>query len=251
MEIVMASERKADAEKNLAKKKRVLFSHKSKKGEFSFDIENVIEILRTRRKVFSSEADFQLALAWTIKDVYRDSVDVRMEYCPDFDLNMHIDIVVFVGDKWIPIELKYKTTHVHGGIKVNKEIFHLKTHSAKPQNCYKYLWDIERIEKVRAQKPDLFLEGYAIFLTNDLSYRDVSGKGCSYEQFAISEGCKRTEKMKWAKNTSDGIKRGCEKNIDLKDEYTMRWKIFSECKSVGGEGEKFIYLINTITNKSR
>lgn len=57
--------------------------------------------------------------------------------------------------------------------------------------------------------------------------------------------------MKWAKNTSDGIKRGCEKNIDLKDEYTMRWKIFSECKSVGGEGEKFIYLINTITNKSR
>lgn len=76
--------------------------------------------MRTRRKVFSSEADFQLALAWTIKDVYRDSVDVRMEYCPDFDLNMHIDIVVFVGDKWIPIELKYKTTHVHGGIKVTE-----------------------------------------------------------------------------------------------------------------------------------
>ena len=112
-------------------------------GKFSFDIKKIIEKLKAKRKVFSSEADFQLALAWTIKEIYSNSVDVRMEYCPDFDPNMHIDIVVFVGNKWIPIELKYKTTSVKGGIKDNNEIFHLKTHSAKPQNCYKYLRDIE------------------------------------------------------------------------------------------------------------
>ena len=225
----------------------------AKKNEvtFSFDIEKVIKNLSSKRKFFYSESDFQLALAWVIKEIYKDSIDIRMEYCPAFDSSMHIDIVVFIkgNQKWIPIELKYKTkkTEIFDGV----NSYELKNHSAKPQNCYKYLRDIERIEKVRAQKSDIFLEGYAIFLTNEISYCDVSGEDCSYQQFAISEGSKRMGEMKGAENTSDGTKRGCEENVNLKGKYTMRWKIFSECETVSGEGGKFIYLINSITNKSK
>lgn len=34
---------------------------------------------------------------------------VRLEYCPEFDKSMHIDILVIINNKWIPVELKYKT----------------------------------------------------------------------------------------------------------------------------------------------
>ena len=64
--------------------------------------------LKEKRTIFVSEADFQLELAWIIKDEYPNA-KVRLEYCPAFDLSMHIDILVIIDRKWIPIELKYKT----------------------------------------------------------------------------------------------------------------------------------------------
>lgn len=84
-----------------------------------------------------------------------------MEYVPSFNLKMHIDILVILQDKWIPIELKYKTK---GGTKiVNHEIFNLKNHGAKDDNCYLYLKDIERIESIRENVSN-FKEEYTIFL---------------------------------------------------------------------------------------
>ena len=54
-----------------------------------FDIELIMSKLKEKRKIFVSEADFQLEMAWIIKDEYPDA-KVRLEYCPSFDLNMHI-----------------------------------------------------------------------------------------------------------------------------------------------------------------
>ena len=67
--------------------------------------------LKEKRTIFVSEADFQLELAWIIKDEYPNA-KVRLEYSPAFDLSMHIDILVIIDRKWIPIELKYKTKRV-------------------------------------------------------------------------------------------------------------------------------------------
>ena len=93
-----------------------------------FDLGLIVHKLKERRKIFVSEADFQLELAWTIKENYPNA-KIRLEYCPIFDLNMHIDILVIMNNKWYPIELKYKTK----GCKkvIDDEIFILKNHGAK------------------------------------------------------------------------------------------------------------------------
>ena len=93
-----------------------------------FDIYKIIGKLKNKRQIFTSEADFQLELAWIIKEEYPNT-KVRLEYCPSFDLNMHIDILVIYDNKWIPIELKYKTKCCNKLI--NGEIFNLKNHGAK------------------------------------------------------------------------------------------------------------------------
>ncbi|MEG0826687.1 MAG: hypothetical protein RR404_04390, partial [Bacilli bacterium] len=73
-----------------------------------FNIELVMSKLKQRRKIFTSEADFQFELATVIKEEYP-KTKIRLEYCPEFDSNMHIDILIIIDDNWIPIELKYKT----------------------------------------------------------------------------------------------------------------------------------------------
>jgi hypothetical protein len=75
---------------------------------YLFDINLVMEKLKSKREIFVSEADFQLELAWIIKEQYPDAL-VRLEYCPYFNPSMHIDILVIIDNQWIPIELKYKT----------------------------------------------------------------------------------------------------------------------------------------------
>ena len=72
------------------------------------DIMQVIERLKTKRKVFVSEADFQFEFAWVMKELYPD-YKIRLEYCPSYDRKMHIDVLVITDSGWIPIELKYKT----------------------------------------------------------------------------------------------------------------------------------------------
>ena len=122
------------------------------------DMGLIVDRLKNRRKIFVSEADFQLELAWTIKENYPNA-KIRLEYCPSFDLNMHIDILVIMNNKWYPIEIKYKTK----GCKkiIDNEIFNLKNHSAKDVNSYLYLKDIMRIEKIRDNVKE-FDKGYWI-----------------------------------------------------------------------------------------
>ena len=73
------------------------------------DIVEFMKKLAEQRPVFYSEADFQFALGWLIQKKFP-TYNVRFEYKPKFDLQMHIDILVITDDlKWIPIELKYKT----------------------------------------------------------------------------------------------------------------------------------------------
>ena len=91
---------------------------------WNLDIDNIIEKLGG--KIFVSEKDFQLELAYKIKEQYKDDVDVRLEYCPKnvkicmIDKNgetiigksMYIDILIIHKGKWYPIELKYKTREI-------------------------------------------------------------------------------------------------------------------------------------------
>ena len=108
-----------------------------------FDMTEIIKKLQNKRQFFCSEADFQLEMAWVIKEMYTDA-KVRLEYVPTFDdkINdkMHIDILVFINNKWIPIELKYKTKNSKKEEEmrdqITKEVFNLKNQGAKNISCY-------------------------------------------------------------------------------------------------------------------
>ena len=205
------------------------------------DIELVIEKLRNKRKIFVSEADFQLEMAWIIKEQYPHA-KVRLEYCPTFDFNMHIDILVIINNKWIPIELKYKTK---GCIKnIDDEIFNLKNHGAKDVNCYLYLKDIQRIERIKDNVSE-FDVGYTVFITNELSYlRKPLKSDCVYTQFSLEDGTTKKGVLNWSDNASYGTKKNCENPIVLKNEYKIKWNDYSKIDDTNTG--TFMVLVNKI-----
>lgn len=189
------------------------------------DIFSVMERLKSRKPIFVSEADFQLEMAWTIKELHPD-IKVYMEYCPEFDQKMHIDILLITNKGWIPIELKYKTKGCK--IKIDNETYILANHSAKDVNCYLYLKDIQRIERIQEQAPS-FIEGYTVMLTNEPAYLNMPSKeNCVYSDFSLHEGAIKSGTMKWSEKTGVGTKKGNESPITLKGEYTVHWQQY--CK---------------------
>lgn len=206
-----------------------------------FDIELVISNLKKRRKIFASEADFQFELAWMIKEIYP-SNSVLLEYSPAFNPKMHIDILVIENNRWIPIELKYKTKECHKT--VNGTVFNLKNHSAKDVNCYNYLMDIQRIEQIKSNAEE-FDKGYTVFITNELSYiSPPSKKDCVYSAFSLENGIIKTGELNWAENTGKGTKKGHEEPIVLQGKYKMIWDCYSKIDD--SNSGTFMYLINEI-----
>ena len=187
-----------------------------------FSIHQVLDSLRAKRKLFSSEADFQFSLAWTIKELYP-QVEVRLEYVPaDYNPNIYIDIVVFDGDTMIPIELKYKTKKTDK--LVDGERFMLKNQLAQDLGRYDFLKDIQRIEFMKQHFPN-FQEGYAILLTNDPSYLAKPRANSSYAAFRIAEGDTKGGSLRWAEGSKSSKGRP---GIDLLGEYPIKWSEYSQ-----------------------
>ncbi|WP_086270244.1 hypothetical protein [Campylobacter devanensis] len=214
----------------------------------SINMTEVIKTLQGKRQIFCSEADFQLEMAWVIKERYRDA-KVRLEYVPTFDDKMHIDILVFISNEWIPIELKYKTKNSKKEKmtdQITQEVFNLKNQGAKDINCYLYLKDIMRIESIKEQEKNNFKEGYAVFLTNDETYLNPPQKNnCVYKDFSLEDGAIKKGKLEWAEHTGDGTKKGIEDPITLKGSYKMEWKKFSNVAEERSDGT-FYYLVTKI-----
>ena len=190
----------------------------------NFNLDELIVELSKKRKLFVSEADFQLELGFLIKECYPNAV-VRMEYCPKFDTSMHIDILVIIEGRWIPIELKYKTKGCQKTI--DGEFYLLNEHGAQSVNRYMYLNDIQRIETIKKKVP-VFQEGYAILITNDLYYmKSPKSRDAKYSAFSIHEGAIKSGTMDWGEGTSEGTKRNCEYPIVLNGSYEMKWNTYS------------------------
>lgn len=210
-----------------------------------FDIENIISKLQNKRPVFVSEADLQFEMALIIKDEFPNA-KIRLEYCPSFNPNMHIDILVIIDNKWIPIEIKYKTK---GGKNCSKqienEIFNLKNHGAKDVNSYLYLKDIHRIEDIQEHESKFFQKGYTVFITNDLTYmKKPTKKNCYYREFSLEDGIIKSGVLKWDSKASDGTKKNCEDPIKLKGKYPIKWKLYKNIDDTSTG--TFIYLVNRI-----
>lgn len=187
-------------------------------------ITTAIESLKNKHKVFHSEADFQFSLAWELQTILPDA-KIRLEYCPPFAREMHIDIYVIDKDGTYPIELKYKSKKLE--TIVDNEYFKLKNHSAQDNGRYDYLYDISRVERIKMLDND-FNGGYAIMLTNEPSYwkNTVTSKTVDAD-FRIHEGRVVNGVLAWADNASVGTIKGRTEPINLIGQYNIHWDTYS------------------------
>ena len=142
------------------------------------NINTAITELQKKRKVFCSEADFQLELAWILKE-QNPNYHVRLEYVPSFNKKMHIDIVLLNDNEFIPIELKYKTKYCD--IDIENEHYSLANHGAQDVGKYLYLKDIYRILQQGGRAllhHSNYYENYKADFSNAPGSRNFMSKEC-------------------------------------------------------------------------
>ncbi|HPM48103.1 MAG TPA: hypothetical protein PLW78_10240 [bacterium] len=191
-----------------------------------FDLKKVLKSLSKKRPVFHSEADFQFALAWEIKEEYK-SAEIRLE--KRFETgkkNNYFDIFFELDGKKYAIELKYKTAKLED--KLYDEEYNLKGQSAQDCGRYDFLKDVQRLEKLKESKK--INQGFAIFLTNDHYYWSAGRKENSVDaKFRINEDRKieKDSTLEWTSDAADGTKKGRTDPIKLKKDYTCKWFKYS------------------------
>ncbi len=221
------------------------------------DIEKCIKSLSDKRPIFHSEADFQVALAWEIQKGYP-KANIRLEYPVD---KMNIDIVVFCGEKMIPIELKWLRTDfeccIKGADGENGEKFKLALSGADAEVRYDCLKDIERIENI-SEICDDFVEGYTIWLTNSEKYWESPKnieKTCKNFTVHHTANIKCNSTLEWSEHTDIKTIKKHEK-ISLKNSYTFSWEDYSIIaesdieKKAYHKQNKFKYCITPIKKPS-
>ncbi len=209
--------------------------------EKDFDINLILLKLQEKRKIFVSEIDLQIEIGFIIKSLYP-KAKVRAEYCPSFNSNMHIDIVVNNNDSLYAIELKYKTKKCFKTI--DNEVYNLKEHGARDINSYLYLKDIERLEKCRDNIYN-FKKGYTLFITNDLGYKNKpTRENCIYKKLALYDGSVKNGVLDWEDNAGIGTKKNCNKPLNLKGSYSIKWHEYSKIDD--SNTGTFMYLLNEI-----
>ena len=185
--------------------------------------------LAKERPLFHSEADFQHALAWRIREEDPDS-GVRLEYKPPVSREedkMQLDI--WLAKFGVAIELKYKTGRPKEEIKHNGESFNLRHHGACDHGRYDFLKDVRRLERL-SEFSDA-KAGFAILLTNDdLYWRGPIRKNTFDAQFSLRgkpDHVKIQREMAWNKGPSAGTTRKRVNPIVLNLPYEAQWQHYS------------------------
>jgi hypothetical protein len=157
------------------------------------NIEEVKKIaLKMPKRAYTSEKDFQLALAMKFEEEYG---NVVCEYTPDYfseveeDKKSRIHIDLMLCKEHIPVELKYRTKKLKGHSCFDNGTqydFSLTDQGAHDEGSYGFWRDVCRIQEYidyDASCP----KGYVVFLTNDKWYKepDYSKNTTHYEKFCL------------------------------------------------------------------
>ena len=201
------------------------------------DIHNLMADLSQHRPIFHSEADFQFALAWQIHETMPDW-KIRLEWPYRKERNWHLDIWLSIPR--IAIELKYRTKKLE--LKYDGEDFALSNQGAYDFGEYDFFKDIQRLERVVADKKAK--AAFGILLTNDPRYWDPP-KGDSWKKttdaaFRLHEGRTITGKLTWSDKTAESTKEGREGPICLTGSYRLHWRDYSSLGT--GTNQQFRYL---------
>ncbi len=210
------------------------------------NLRRVLTELSKERPIFHSEADFQFALAWKIKEEYSElNLLLEKPFKREERRRKHIDILVIdtFSNEEIPIELKYKTLALEEPFKDKIGTFDLTNQTARDQGRHGFLEDISRIEEYLVNSSSSI--GFVILLTNDSNYWNEKTNKTDDEEFKIFEGRKVSGRLDWRKGTSNGTKNG-KGAIILSGKYEMRWTNYSELEDKKGI---FRYLIIKVQGK--
>jgi hypothetical protein len=158
------------------------------------DLLRALNVLREKRPLFHSEADFQFALAWEIQRLHP-RAEIRLEYPSVGGPNRYVDILVRIDGCAFPIELKYKTkrlsTVIHG------EQYDLKNHGAQDLGAYDFVKDICRVETFASHLP-VFQSGNVLWLTNEPYYwTPPRSQDVGYTDFSVHNGAVKHGTMRW------------------------------------------------------
>ena len=192
------------------------------------DIIQIIVALSKVRRLFWSEDDFKFAFATQIRIKFGNAAEIRLEkrYKGENGKNSYTDIVVRMGGRNFPIELKYKTAEGTYA-DLNNEAVGLMTHSAVDLGCYAYLKDINRLEYLAKTDPD-FERGFAIILTNEPLYFKYTGRRSVYEAFKIYDGKTVSGMLDWDRSNYDIEKLPSwlksHPAFELAGSYDMNWR---------------------------
>lgn len=199
----------------------------------------VIDQLKEKRIIFHSEADFQFALAWQIKEIYQDLVDIHLEVPLSNDKKDRLDILVKMGDKNIPIELKY----FHSELIFNEYRLSKQNDTWRSQRVLK---DLERAEKYAYENNSSGdQEGYALLICNEEKYWTPKKENFTYYHFRLEDGrtLNANETLKWITDNDSATERALKygDHLTFKNSYTIEWKDYSNLNST--KKGRFKYLL--------
>lgn len=196
------------------------------------DIHALLGGLARKRPVFHSEADFQHALAWHIRQAT--GSDIRLEFRPCRNRSVYLDL--WMPDLSVAVELKYLTRKLEWD--TPGESFALRNQSAQDIRRYEVMKDVQRLESVsRAQ------HGVAIVLTNDSSYWKRARKDNPIDiAFRLHEGRLLSGTLRWSPDASTGTTEGREAAITLKGSYVCKWRDYGRPVVPNAKNAQFRYL---------
>jgi hypothetical protein len=185
------------------------------------DVHTIMDLVAKDRPVFHSEADFQHAFAWIVRQAHP-SARIRLETRPL--RSMRLDVAITLGDTRIAVELKYPVRRIDTVI--DNETYQLPDQSAHDITRHDITKDIWRIEQlVTGGHAD---EGWAITLTNDPAYWKPPTRPNPIDaEFRIHEAATLTGTRRWLTHAGPGTTKGRAAPIDLLGTYTCRWDDFA------------------------
>lgn len=197
---------------------------------------------------FFNERDFQMHLAlylhltgnyddidveYHVPRKFKDGMDT--DYFSWDTKTLSIDIMVRKGYEFVPIELKYKLKgiscpiHRFGEYSSNS-ISIVTDQSAQDLGRYDFWKDVKRIELLKKHFSTV-KGGFAVFLTNDMSYKRQPSQDVGYYAFRMNENDVISGELAW--------KPGCSiskshKEFNLTGRYSLSWTDFKAKGSANG-----------------
>lgn len=186
-------------------------------------LNEVMPRLAMRRPVFSSEADFQLALAWEIQ-LARPDAQIRLEKRVADSPRVVLDLLVAVDDQRMALELKYPKQELD--VEVDGERFVLPT-GASDVERYDIWRDVVRLERLCSE--EIVDEGCALVLTNAPAFWLPPTRPAltGYEAFRVHEGREVSGTLDWGPTAGPGTRAGRTEPLALRREYRLAWRPYS------------------------